>query len=33
MPTIIRIEDVKVRDHLEDIGVYGNLMLEWILGK
>jgi hypothetical protein len=27
------LENLKVRDHLEDLGVDGKIILEWILGK
>jgi hypothetical protein len=26
-------EDLKIRDHSEDLGVDGKIILEWILGK
>jgi hypothetical protein len=31
--TLFWLEIMKGRDHLEDIGVYGKIILEWILGK
>jgi hypothetical protein len=33
MHTIFSLENVKARDHSEDLGVYGRIILEWILGK
>jgi hypothetical protein len=27
------LENLKERDHLEDIGIDGKVILEWILGK
>jgi hypothetical protein len=29
----IRLENLKLRDHSEDLGVVGKIILEWILGK
>jgi hypothetical protein len=29
----ILVENLKERDHSEDLGVDGNIILEWILGK
>jgi hypothetical protein len=29
----ILLENLKGRDHLEDLGVYGKIILEWILRK
>jgi hypothetical protein len=26
-------ENVKIRDHSDDLGVYGKIILEWILGE
>jgi hypothetical protein len=33
MDTKFQSENLKGRDHLEDLGVYGKIILEWILGK
>jgi hypothetical protein len=33
MHTIFRLENLKGRDHSEDKGVDGRIILEWILGK
>jgi hypothetical protein len=33
MHKIFWFENLKERDHLEDLGVDGNIILEWILGK
>jgi hypothetical protein len=33
MHTIFWLENVKGRDHSEDIGVDGRIILEWTLGK
>jgi hypothetical protein len=33
MSTEFLTENLKVRDHSEDIGVDGRIILEWILGK
>jgi hypothetical protein len=33
MHAILRLEDLKERDHLEDVGVDRRIILEWILGK
>jgi len=33
MHTKFWLEDLKRRDHSEDLDVYGNIILEWILGK
>jgi hypothetical protein len=33
MHTIFLLEILKGRDRLEDVGVYGKIILEWILGK
>jgi hypothetical protein len=30
---IFRLKNLKGRDHLEDVGVDGKIILEWILGK
>jgi hypothetical protein len=27
------LENMKGRDHLEDIGIYERIILEWIVGK
>jgi hypothetical protein len=27
------VENLKGRDYLGDLGIYGRVMLEWILGK
>jgi hypothetical protein len=32
MRTVFRLENLKERDHLEDLGLDGKI-LEWILGK
>jgi len=29
----LQLENLEERDHLEDLGVYGKIILEWILGK
>jgi len=29
----ILLESLKGRDHLEDVGIYGKIILEWILRK
>jgi len=31
--TIFWLENLKGRDHLEDLGVDGNIILKWTLGK
>jgi hypothetical protein len=31
--TIFWSENLKVRDHLEELVLYGNIILKWILGK
>jgi len=33
MHTTFWSEDLKRRDHLDDLGVDGKIILEWILGK
>jgi hypothetical protein len=33
MHTEFRSENLKGRDHSEDLGVDGRIILEWILGK
>jgi hypothetical protein len=33
MHTMFWLENLKARDHLEDLGIDGNIILEWILGK
>jgi len=33
MFTKFLLENLKGRDHLEDLGVNGKIILEWILGK
>jgi hypothetical protein len=33
MRTVFSLENTKERYHLEDIGVDGKIILEWILGK
>jgi len=33
MRTMFWLENLKRRDHLEDLGVDGKVILEWILGK
>jgi hypothetical protein len=33
MHTIFWFENLKGRDHLEDLGMDGKIILEWILGK
>jgi len=33
MYTIFWLEDLKGRDHSEDLGVYGKIIVEWILEK
>jgi hypothetical protein len=33
MHIIILLQNVKGRDHAEDVGVDGRIILEWILGK
>jgi hypothetical protein len=33
MPTVFWLEDLNGRDHLEDLGVDGKDILEWILEK
>jgi len=33
MHTIFWLENLKERDHLEDVSVDGNIILEWILRK
>jgi hypothetical protein len=33
MHTVFWLENLKGRDHLEDLGVDGDIILEWILGK
>jgi hypothetical protein len=33
MPTIFWVENLKGRDHEEDIGVNEWILLEWMLGK
>jgi hypothetical protein len=33
MHTIFWLENLKRRDHLEELGVDGKIMLEWILRK
>jgi hypothetical protein len=29
----ISVGNLKIRDHLEDIGIDGKIILEWIVGK
>jgi hypothetical protein len=33
MHTVFWLENLKGRDHSEDLGVDGRIILEWILGK
>jgi hypothetical protein len=33
MHTIFWLENLKGRDHMEDLGTDGKILLEWILGK
>jgi len=33
MHTIFRFEDLKGRDHSEDVGVDGRIILDWILSE
>jgi len=33
MHTVFLLENLKGRDHLEDLGVDGKIMLDWILGN
>jgi hypothetical protein len=33
MRKIFWLENLKERDHSEDLGVYGRIILEWILEK
>jgi hypothetical protein len=33
MGTVVWLENPKGRDHSEDLGVDGRIILEWILGK
>jgi hypothetical protein len=33
MHTIFWLENLTGRDHLEDLGVDGKIILEWIVGK
>jgi hypothetical protein len=33
MHTIFWLENLKGTDHLEHLGVYGKIILEWIIGK
>jgi hypothetical protein len=33
MCTKFRLGNLKERDHLEDLGIYGRIILEWILWK
>jgi hypothetical protein len=33
MHTIFWLEKLKGRDHWKDLGVYGKIILKWILGK
>jgi hypothetical protein len=33
MRTVFWLEDLKRRDHLKNVGIYGKIILEWILGK
>jgi hypothetical protein len=33
MHAVLWLEDLKGRDHLEELGVIGKIILEWILGK
>jgi hypothetical protein len=33
MRAVFWLESVKGRDHLEDLGVDGKIILEWIFGK
>jgi hypothetical protein len=33
MHIIVCVENLKGRDHSEDLGVDGRIILEWILGK
>jgi hypothetical protein len=33
MHKIFRLGNLKGRDHLEDLGVDGKIILEWMLGK
>jgi len=33
MHTILQFENLKGRDRLEDLGIDGKIMFEWILGK
>jgi hypothetical protein len=33
MHTKFLSENLKGRDHVEDLGIHGNIILEWVLGK
>jgi len=33
MHTVFWVENLKGRDHLEDLGVDGRIILEWLLGR
>jgi hypothetical protein len=33
MHTVFWLENLRETDHLEDLGVDGNIILEWLLGK
>jgi hypothetical protein len=33
MPTIFYLKNLKGQDHLEDLGIYEKIILEWILRK